>query len=318
MVKKKGGRARLPFFMTINLNLKGDFGVKDYLVRAISKNGKVRAFAIHSTGLVAEIQRRSDTWPVASAAVGRAATAGAIMGAMLKGNERLSIQIKGGGPIGAIFVDANANGEVRATVTNPHVHLPLNAKGKLDVAGIVGTDGQLVVTKDLGLKDPYRGSVELISGELGEDFTYYFARSEQTPSAVGVGVLVNDDNSIKAAGGFLLQMLPGVKEEDIAQIEQRLNQIEPVSTMIDKGFTPEQILELLLGKDSFEILKTIDIVFSCGCSEERIEDMLASLGKTELEDMMEKQGEAEITCHFCNEVYHFDKERLLKLLNKLE
>jgi molecular chaperone Hsp33 len=297
---------------------KGDKSVKDYLVRAISKGGKVRAFAIRSTELVAEIQRRSDTWPVASAAVGRAATAGAMMGAMLKGNERLSIQIKGGGPIGAIYVDANAKGEVRGTVTNPHVHLPLNAKGKLDVAGIVGTNGQLLVTKDLGLKDPYQGSVELTSGELGDDFTYYFAKSEQTPSAVGVGVLVNEDNSIKAAGGFLLQMLPGVKEEDIAEIEQRLNKIEPVSTMIDKGLTPEEILELLLGKDSYEILKTLDIVFSCGCSEERIEDMIVSLGKDELKDMIEQQGEAEITCHFCNEVYHFDKERLSKLLNKFE
>ncbi|MEW9672699.1 Hsp33 family molecular chaperone HslO [Ammoniphilus sp. 3BR4] len=293
--------------------------MKDYLVRAISRNGKVRAFAIKSTEVVEESRKRLDTWPVASAALGRSLSAGAIMGAMLKGNERLTVIIKGGGPIGQIVVDANAKGEVRGYVTNPHIHFPLNAVGKLDVAKAVGTDGQLIVTKDLGLKDPYHGSVELISGELGEDFTYYFSKSEQTPSAVSVGVLVNPDNSIKAAGGFIIQLLPGLKEEEITQLEKRLAQIPPVSAMVDEGLSPEEILYAVLGKDDVEILDHLDIVFSCHCSIERMENALISLGEEELQSIIDEQGEAELTCHFCNEVYQVDKpdlERLMKMAKR--
>lgn len=293
--------------------------MKDYLVRAISRNGKVRAFAIKSTEVVEESRKRLDTWPVVSAALGRSLSAGAIMGAMLKGNERLTVIIKGGGPIGQIVVDANAKGEVRGYVTNPHIHFPLNAVGKLDVAKAVGTDGQLIVTKDLGLKDPYHGSVELISGELGEDFTYYFAKSEQTPSAVSVGVLVNPDNSIKAAGGFIIQLLPGLKEEEITQLEKRLAQIPPVSAMVDEGLSPEEILYAVLGKDDVEILDHLDIVFSCHCSIERMENALISLGEEELQSIIDEQGEAELTCHFCNEVYQADKpdlERLMKMAKR--
>lgn len=289
--------------------------MKDYLVRAISKNGKIRAFAIKSTDTVEESRKRLDTWPVASAALGRSISAGAMMGAMLKGNERLTVIIKGGGPIGQIVVDANAKGEVRGYVTNPHIHFPLNAKGKLDVTAAVGTDGQLIVTKDLGLKDPYHGSVELISGELGEDFTYYFAKSEQTPSAVSVGVLVNPDNSIKAAGGFIIQLLPGLSEKDIADLEKRLGEISPVSKMIDEGLSPEEILYEVLGKEDVEILGDLDIVFSCHCSTERMENALISLGQEELQNIIEEQGEAELTCHFCNEVYHVDKPNLERLLH---
>jgi len=290
---------------------------KDYLVRGISRNGKVRALAIRSTGVVEELRKKNDTWPVASAALGRSVSAGAMMGAMLKGNERLSIQIKGGGPIGTIFVDANAKGEVRGTVSNPHVHFPLNAKGKLDVAAAVGTEGSLVVTKDLGLKDPYHGSVELISGEIGEDFTYYFAKSEQTPSAVGVGVLVNPDNSIKAAGGFIIQLLPGIKDEEIGEIERMLGQIAPVSTMIDEGLSPEEILQQVLGND-LTILKEMDVTFSCHCSEERVENALISMGYDELKSLIDEQGMADVTCHFCNEKYELDKERLEGLLASIQ
>jgi len=290
---------------------------KDYLVRGISRNGKVRALAIRSTGVVEELRKKNDTWPVASAALGRSVSAGAMMGAMLKGNERLSIQIKGGGPIGTIFVDANAKGEVRGTVSNPHVHFPLNAKGKLDVAAAVGTEGSLVVTKDLGLKDPYHGSVELISGEIGEDFTYYFAKSEQTPSAVGVGVLVNPDNSIKAAGGFIIQLLPGIKDEEIGEIERMLGQIAPVSTMIDEGLSPEEILQQVLGND-LTILNEMDVTFSCHCSEERVENALISMGYDELKSLIDEQGMADVTCHFCNEKYELDKERLEGLLASIQ
>lgn len=288
--------------------------MKDYLVRALSRNGKVRAFAIRSTDVVEECRQRMDTWPTASAALGRAVTATAIMGTMLKGEERLTVQIKGGGPIGQVVADANAKGEVRGFVTNPHVHFPLNSAGKLDVARAVGVDGQLIVTKDLGLKDPYHGSIELISGELGEDFTYYFAKSEQTPSAVGVGVLVNPDNSIKAAGGFVIQLLPGIKDEEINEIEQKLSQIPPVSTMIDQGMTPEEILQTILGEQDVQFLSTLDIVFNCHCSEERVENALISLGTAEIESMIKEQGAAEVVCHFCNEKYHLDRSRLEKLL----
>lgn len=292
--------------------------MKDYLVRAISRNGKVRAFAIRSTNLVEECRQRLDTWPTASAALGRTVTATAVMGAMLKGKERLTVIIKGGGPIGQVVADANAIGEVRGFVSNPHTHLPLNAKGKLDVAGAVGTEGFLTVTKDLGLKDPYHGSIELISGELGEDFTYYFAKSEQTPSAVGVGVLVNPDNSIKAAGGFVIQLLPGLTEEDINDIEHKLSQIPPVSTMIDEGLTPEEILQRILGEEDVEYLGSLDIIFSCHCSEERIENALISLGHDELLSIIEEQGNAEMVCHFCNEKYHVDRPRLERLLDAVK
>ncbi|HJV47555.1 MAG TPA: Hsp33 family molecular chaperone HslO [Bacillota bacterium] len=286
---------------------------KDYIVRAISRDGKVRAFAIQSTQIVENLRKRNDTWPVASAALGRTASAAAMMGAMLKGKERLSIQIKGGGPIGQIIVDANALGEVRGIVTHPHIHFPLNDKGKLDVARAVGTDGFLRVTKDLGLKEPYVGSIELISGELGEDFTYYFAASEQTPSAVGVGVLVNEDYSIRAAGGFIIQLLPGIKDSDIDEIEKKLSQIKPVSTMIDQGMTPEEILCDILGEEDIEFLGTLEVVFSCHCSEERVEKALITLGEDELKDML-TEGDTEITCHFCNEKYEVKKAQLEKLI----
>jgi len=289
--------------------------LKDYLVRAIARKGKVRAFAIRSTNVVEECRVRMDTWPVASAALGRTVTASAVMGAMLKGKERLTVQIKGGGPIGQIVADASANGEVRGFVTNPHLDFPLNEKGKLDVARAVGTDGSLIVTKDLGLKDPYHGSVELVSGELGEDFTYYFARSEQTPSAVSVGVLVNPDYSIKASGGFVIQLLPGIKDEEVTEIEQTLSNIPPVSSMIDEGLTPEEILIKVLGEDDVEFLSTLDVVFRCHCSIERVENALVSLGQEELESLIEEQGEAEVICHFCNEKYKVDRPRLEELLS---
>lgn len=288
--------------------------MKDYLVRAIGRKGKIRAFAIRTTNVVEECRTRMDTWPVASAALGRAITATAIMGAMLKGKERLTVQINGGGPIGQIVADASANGEVRGFVNNPHLDFPLNEKGKLDVARAVGINGSLTVSKDLGLKEPYHGSVELISGELGEDFTYYFAHSEQTPSAVSVGVLVNPDYSIKASGGFVIQLLPGIEDHEISEIEQTLSNIPPVSSMIDEGLTPEEILIKVLGEDDVEFLSTLDIVFNCHCSIERVENALISLGREEMESIIKEQGEAEVVCHFCNEKYKVERSRLEELV----
>ncbi|BDG34159.1 Hsp33 family molecular chaperone HslO [Parageobacillus sp. VR-IP] len=285
----------------------------DYLVKALAYDGQVRAYAARTTETVGEAQRRHQTWPTASAALGRALTAGVMMGAMLKGDETLTIKIDGGGPIGTILVDSNAKGEVRGYVTNPHVHFELNEHGKLDVARAVGKNGMLTVVKDLGLRDFFTGQVPIISGELGEDFTYYFASSEQVPSSVGVGVLVNPDHTILAAGGFILQLMPGTEEKTIDQIERRLQTIPPVSRMVESGLTPEEILEELLGKGNVKVLETLPVAFVCRCSRERIADALISLGAQEIQDIIDKEGYAEASCHFCNETYHFTKEELKQL-----
>ncbi|OEG00315.1 Hsp33 family molecular chaperone [Vulcanibacillus modesticaldus] len=289
--------------------------MKDYLVKALAFDGKVRVYVINSTELVSQLQKSHDTWPTASAALGRAATIGAMMGAMLKGDEKLTIQIKGDGPIGQIVIDANNKGEVRGYVTNPVVDIPKNKKGKLDVARAVGK-GNIYIIKDLGLKEPYRGSIPIVSGELGEDFTYYFAHSEQTPSAVAVGVLVNKDYSIKAAGGFIIQILPNITDEEISLIERTLENFPPVSSLIDQGLTPEDILEKLFA-DPVQILEKMDIQFKCNCSKERIKKVLISLGKEEIEDMIEKEDVVEVVCQFCNTKYHYNKEELGKLLEAL-
>lgn len=291
--------------------MKGLVKMGDYLVKALAYDGQVRAYAARTTETVAEAQRRHQTWPTASAALGRALTAGVMMGAMLKGDETLTIKIDGGGPIGTILIDSNAKGEVRGYVTNPHVHFELNEHGKLDVARAVGKNGMLTVVKDLGLRDFFTGQVPIISGELGEDFTYYFASSEQIPSSVGVGVLVNPDYTIRAAGGFIIQLMPGTEEQAISRIEERLKQIPPVSRMIENGLTPEQILEQLGG--GVRVLETMPVSFVCRCSRERIADALISLGPGEIQDIIDKEGQAEASCHFCNETYHFAKEELEQL-----
>jgi len=287
--------------------------MSDYLVKALAYDGQVRAYSVRTTETVGEAQRRHQTWPTASAALGRAMTAGVMMGAMLNGDSKLTIKIEGGGPIGAILVDSNANGEVRGYVTNPHVHFELNQHGKLDVARAVGTNGMLTVVKDLGLRDFFTGQVPLVSGELGEDFTYYFVSSEQIPSSVGVGVLVNPDGTILAAGGFILQLMPDTEEKTIDKIEQRLKSIPPVSRMIEKGLTPEEILEELLGKGNVKILETLPVAFVCRCSRERIADAIISLGPKEIQDIIDEEGYAEASCHFCNETYRFTREDLEKL-----
>ncbi|MGQ5648260.1 Hsp33 family molecular chaperone HslO [Bacillus velezensis] len=284
----------------------------DYLIKAIAYDGKVRAYAARTTDMVNEAQRRHDTWPTASAAIGRTMTASLMLGAMLKGEDKLTVKIEGGGPIGVIVADANAKGEVRAYVSNPHVHFDLNEQGKLDVRRAVGTDGTLSVVKDLGLRDYFTGQVEIVSGELGDDFTYYLVSSEQVPSSVGVGVLVNPDNTILAAGGFIIQLLPGTDEETISTIEKQLSQIEPISKLIQKGLTPEEILEEVLGQKP-DVLETMPVKFHCSCSKDRFETAILGLGKKEIQDMIEEDGKAEAVCHFCNEKYLFTKEELEEL-----
>lgn len=287
---------------------------QDRLIRGTAMDGRVRAFAVRTTQLVEELRRRHDTYPTATAALGRTLTAGAIMGSMLKGKERLTIQVKGDGPIGQIVVDANAVGEVRGYVAEPHVHLPSNSMGKLDVAGAVGTEGFIHIIKDLGLKEPYRGSTPIISGELGEDFTYYFAKSEQTPSAVGLGVLVDTDNSVIVAGGFIIQLLPGLNDDEITAIENAVSSIPPVTALLDQGLELDEMLRWML--PDVRILDELDIHFQCECSRERVEKTLISLGESELEQLIEEEGQAEVVCHFCNEAYQFNKDELQNLLDQ--
>jgi len=290
-------------------------GADDVLVRGIAWGGGLRAIAARTTRLAGELQRRHGTYPTATAALGRAATAGAMMGALLKGEEKLTVQVKGDGPLGQIVVDANAKGEVRGYVDNPHVHLPANAQGKLDVAGAVGRSGYLYVVKDLGLKEPYRGSVPIVSGELGEDFTYYFASSEQTPSAVGLGVLVDPDGSVRHAGGFILQLMPGVEEQAVHRLERRLRDMPHLTVLLDRGETPESILRYLADED-VQLLGSLPIVFRCTCSRERVERTLVSMGEEELKALIEEDGRAEVTCHFCNSAYAFNRSELEWLLEQ--
>jgi molecular chaperone Hsp33 len=285
----------------------------DYLVKALAYNGQIRAYAVRTTEVVSEAQRRHQTWRTASAALGRSLTAGVMMGAMLKGEDKLTIKIDGGGPIGVILVDSNAKGDVRGHVSNPQVDFEANEHGKLDVRRAVGTEGTLSVVKDTGLRDFFSGLVPIVSGELGEDFTYYFATSEQVPSSVGVGVLVNPDDTILAAGGFIFQLMPGIKGETITLVEERLKTISPISTLIKQGLTPEEILEELFGKDQVNVLETMPVQFQCVCSKSRFADAIVGLGKGEIEDMIVEDGQAEAHCHFCNEKYLFTKEELEEL-----
>lgn len=287
--------------------------MSDYLIKALAYNNQIRAYAISSTELVSEAQRRHDTWPTASAALGRALTATTMMGATLKGDNKVTVKIEGGGPLGVLIIDANADGEVRGYVTNPHVHFELNQHGKLDVARAVGTDGFLSVVKDLGLKDMFTGQVPLVSGELGEDFTYYYVASEQIPSSIGVGVLVKPDKSILAAGGFMIQVLPAAEQEIIASLEKRLETISPISTMIHNGLTPEEILFEILGEENVNILEKMSVSFKCSCSFERTERAIIGLGKDEIRAMIDEDEQAETVCHFCNQAYYFDKDKLEQL-----
>ena len=292
--------------------------MSDYLVRAIGFNGQVRAFAVRSTETVAEAQRRHNTWPIVSAALGRSMTATVMMGAMLKGNDKITVKIEGDGPTGPLIIDADAKGDVRGYVTNPHVHFELNEQGKLDVRRAVGTAGTLTIVKDLGMRDMFSGQTPIVSGEIAEDFTYYFATSEQVPSSVGLGVLVNPDNTVRAEGGFILQLMPGCEDETITAIEQHLATIEPVSKMIEKGYTPEQILEAVLGEEGqVEVLSKMPVQFQCQCSKERFGAAIIGLGVGEIQQMIDEDGQAEAHCHFCEEKYMFSKQELEGLIQEI-
>ncbi|AMQ08305.1 MULTISPECIES: Hsp33 family molecular chaperone HslO [Sporosarcina] len=292
--------------------------MNDYLVRALAFDGTIRAYAARSTETVSEVQRRHLMWPTATAALGRSMTAAVMMGAMSKGDDKLTIKVDGNGPIGSMVIDANAHGEVRGYASNPQTHFDLNEQGKLDVRRAVGTDGMLSVVKDLGLRDFFTGQVPIVSGEIAEDFTEYFVVSEQVPSAVGLGVLVNPDNTVKAAGGFIVQVMPGATEETIVALEERIANVEPISTLIARGLTPEEILGEVLGAANVEILDRMDVSFACNCSRERFGNAIIGLGEREIRDMIEEDGQAEAHCHFCMETYVYPKEVLEGFIDEIQ
>ena len=286
----------------------------DYIIRATAAEGQIRVFAATTRDLVEYARSAHNTIPVATAALGRLLTAGAMMGIMMKGEkDLLTLKIEGDGPIGGLTVTADSKGNVKGYAFHPEVMLPPNAKGKLDVGGALGI-GVLSVIKDIGLKDPYVGQTILVTSEIAEDLTYYFATSEQTPSSVALGVLMERDNTVKQAGGFILQMMPGASEEVISALEKRLGEITSITALLDAGNTPEMILEHILGDFGLEILDKLPTAFSCNCSEERIEKALISVGKQELQSMIEDGKTIEVNCHFCNKHYPVTVERLKELL----
>ncbi|MCR2045268.1 Hsp33 family molecular chaperone HslO [Anaerosalibacter massiliensis] len=289
--------------------------MKDYVIRAIDEKGSIRIFIANTTNLVEEARSIHKTMPTGTAALGRTLTAASIMGRMMKGdNDSISIQIRGDGPIGNVVASSNSKGEVRGYVGNPMVDLPLKNNGKLDVGRAIGRNGRVIVIKDFGLKEPYIGQSNIVSGEIAEDLTYYFAHSEQQPSAVNLGVLVDKDLSVKASGGYIVQLLPDASDEDIDILEESIKNSEPISTLIDKGFTPEDILKEVFGKFNMSILKKEEVEFKCNCSRDRIEKALKSLGEKEIKDIIEEDGKAEIVCHFCNKKYNFSKKDLESLI----
>ena len=289
--------------------------MNDYIVRATAGNGQVRAFAATTRNLVEEARVHHNTSPVATAALGRLLTAGAMMGSMMKNDsDVLTLQIKGDGPIGGLTVTGDANGNVKGYVENPDVMLPPK-NGKLDVGGALGI-GLLNVIKDMGLKEPYVGQTILVTSEIAEDLTYYFANSEQVPSSVGLGVLMNKDNTVHSAGGFIVQVMPFVTDEVVSRLEENIKNISSVSRMLDDGHTPEEMLEKVLDGLNPEFNDTLPTQFHCNCSHERIEKAIISIGKKDIQEIIDDGEEVEVKCHFCNTAYKFSVEELKDILKR--
>ena len=292
--------------------------MSDYLVRGMSMDGFVKAVAIRSTELVSRGAQIQGTTPNATAAFGRVLTAASMMGHMQKvENGSMTLQVRGGGPIGTITVVSDAAGNVRGCVTEPKVPLVEKYRGKLDVGATVGTDGTLTVIRDLQMKEPYIGSVELVSGEIGDDVTAYFAQSEQTPTACALGVLVDRDASVKVAGGYILQLLPGAPEETIDALERGIQRAGAVTPMLEQGMTPEDILGQVCGDLGIVFLETVPVEYRCYCSRERVEAALISLGKKELTEIMEEGKPFPVECQFCDTAYTFTPEDIQDLLAKI-
>lgn len=289
--------------------------MKDYIVRATAADGQVRAFAITAKELVEEARVRHNTSPVATAALGRLLAGGAMMGSMMKNDsDMLTVKVRGNGPLGGITVTADSKANVKGYVENPDACLPPK-NGKLDVGGAVGI-GILQVIKDMGLKEPYVGDTMLVTSEIAEDLTYYFASSEQVPSSVGLGVLMEKNNTVKCAGGFIIQMMPFASEETISKIENNLKHVTSVTELLDKGYTPEQILEELLGDTGLEITDTMPAQFYCNCSKERVEKAVASIGRKDIQEMIDEGKDIEVKCHFCNSAYLYTVEDLKRIIKR--
>lgn len=290
--------------------------MEDYMLRATAAQGQIRAFAATTKDMVETARAAHNTSPVATAALGRLLTAGAMMGMMMKGEEDiLTIKIQGNGPMEGLTVTADSKGKVKGYAWNPGVMLPPNEKGKLDVAGALGL-GVLSVIKDIGLKEPYVGETILVTSEIAEDLTYYFATSEQTPSSVGLGVLMNPENTVRQAGGFILQMMPGASEEVIGKLEKKLAELTSVTALLDQGMTPEMILETILGEFGLEINDRMPARFFCNCTKSRVEKALISVGKKEIREMITEGKPIEVNCHFCNKHYVFSVEELEEMLSQ--
>ena len=292
--------------------------MEDRIVRAISSDGMVQAAAIYSRNLTERARQIHKTLPVATAALGRALAGASMMGNALKGQgASLTLQIKGGGPLGTVLAVSDNEGNVRGYVTNPQVELPLRADGKLDVGGAVGHEGTLTVIKDLHMKEPYVGTIDLLGGEIAEDIAGYFVESEQIPTACGLGVLVDRDQSVKSAGGYLIQLLPGATEDTIVKVEGGIMAAGPVSALLEQDPDPEHLLRTVMSDFDLKILETQPVSYKCYCSRERVERALISLGRKELEEMLREQGGCQLSCQFCDTVYDFSREDLEKLLASL-
>lgn len=290
--------------------------MKDYIVRATAANAQIRAFAATTKNLVEYARSQHGTSPVATAALGRLLTAGAMMGSMAKGaDDLITLQMKGDGPMHGVTVTADSQSRVKGYVDVPVFEGYANALGKLDVGGAIG-NGMLTVIRDLGLKEPYVGQTTLITGEIAEDLTYYFATSEQIPSSVGLGVLMEKNNTVKQAGGFIIQLMPFAEEAVIDQLENNIANLKSVTTMLDEGNTPEDMLRIVLEGMDVEILDTIDTEFYCNCSKERIEKAIISIGEKDIKEMIDDGKDIEVKCHFCNTAYNFTVDDLKKLLKK--
>lgn len=289
----------------------------DTLTKAVSTNGKFRAYVVNATETIQEAQKRHDTWRNSSATLGRTMIGSILVAtSTLKEDEVLTTRVQGDGPVGAIVVDANAQGDVKGYIANPHVALKAREDGHIDVKAAVGTNGTLSITKDLHLKEPFTGSVPLVSGEIGMDFAYYMAKSEQIPSAIGVSVFVNPNESVGAAGGFLVQTLPGATDEDINKIEANLKVIPNLSTLLKEGLSNQEVMEKVMNGIDMKYLEDMPVQFKCDCSKERFSKALATLSKKELEAMIEENHGAEAVCKFCGNKYEFDEAELKTIISE--
>lgn len=291
--------------------------MKDYVIRATAGDGQIRAFVATTRNLVEEARSLHETTKVATAALGRTLTATSMMGLMMKNeNDKVTVIIKGGGPIGTILVTSDSKGNVKGYVTNPNVEVENYPNGKLNVSGAVGTQGHVKVIKDIGLREPYNGSYPLVSGEIAEDFTHYFALSEQTPSVVSLGVLTRADE-VEHAGGFIVQLMPDAEEENIAKLEQNIVRLSSITNMLKEGNTPEDILGIVLEGLNPKILDKCEVKFECECSKEKVKNALVAIGKTALAEIIEEDKKAEIGCQFCNRKYNYTEEELIEVLENM-